>query len=238
MGIQRMITDQSVINIRTMSLPEPAATSTAPRVRRKDARPGELLEAALHLFVSKGYAATRVQEVAAMAGVSKGTLFRYFPSKQALFEAVVRQYMVSVIQLGDAELDTRTEPASQLLQEALLRWWDLIHSQQVGGLPKLVVSESENFPSIAQFYIREVIQPGFGLIGKILSRGMRSGEFRNLDIPMTAQSLWSGMSYMMLWERVFAPHASETRVDAHAFIKHHIQTLCHGLMAAPNRGSN
>jgi len=215
-----------------------ANAAAAPRMRRKDARPGELLEAALQLFVSKGYAATRVQEVAALAGVSKGTLFLYFPSKQALFEAVVRQYMVSVIELGDAELETRTEPASVLLKEALLRWWHLINSQQVGGLPKLVVSEAENFPSLAQFYIREVIQPGFALIGKILARGMRSGEFRDLDIPMTAQSLWSGMSYMMLWERVFAPHASGPRVDAQAFIEHHISTLCHGLMAVPNRGSH
>ena len=77
-----------------MSAPLPAAAVPAKRSRRKQARPAELLEAALALFVEKGYAATRVEEVAARAGVSKGTLFLYFPSKEELFKAVVRENIV------------------------------------------------------------------------------------------------------------------------------------------------
>lgn len=210
----------------------------ATRIRRKEARPSELLEAALKLFISKGYAATRVQEVAAAAGVSKGTLFRYYPSKQALFEAVVRQYMVSLIELGHAQLDARTESSSMLLKEALLKWWHLICHEQMGGLPRLVVSESENFPYLARFYIREVVQPGLQLIVKVLQRGIDHGEFRPMNLVMTAQSLWAGMSYLMLWEQVFSPHSPQTQMDAQAFIEHHVQTLCHGLMANPSRGLN
>lgn len=221
----------------SVSLSSHAPTPPAPRVRRKEARPGELLEAALGQFIAKGYAGTRVQEVAAKAGVSKGTLFRYYPSKQALFEAVVHHYMGRVIAMGDAELDTRTEAASILLREALHKWWDLISHQQMGGLPKLVVNESENFPMLAEFYFREVVQPGFRLIAKILRRGISAGEFRDMDVPMTVQSLWSGMSYMMLWEHVFAVHSPQPKVDAQVFIEHHVSTLCHGLMAHASRGA-
>ena len=234
-----MIVDQLVINTMCpVQITSSALVESPVRIRRKEARPSELLEAALKLFTSKGYAATRVQEVASAAGVSKGTLFRYYPSKQALFEAVVRQYMVSLIEFGHAQLDVRTEAASALLKEAFLKWWDLICSQQIGGLPKLVVSESENFPYLAKFYAREVVQPGFELIAKILNRGIAAGEFRPMNVRQTVQSLWAGMSYLMLWEQVFSSHTPEVPMDAQAFIEHHVHTICHGLMAHPPRGQN
>ena len=92
----------------------PFATA-ARRERRKEARPGELLAAALDLFVEKGFAATRSEEVAQRAGVSKGTLFLYFPTKEDLFKAVVRESMGQAIDYGFEQVEKYTGPTAELI---------------------------------------------------------------------------------------------------------------------------
>ncbi|QIL80277.1 TetR/AcrR family transcriptional regulator [Diaphorobacter sp. HDW4A] len=157
-------------------------STTTKRGRRKEARPGELLEAALDLFVEKGYAATKVDEVAARAGVSKGTLFLYFPSKEELFKAVVRENISGRFAEWEAELTTFNGTCSEMVEYAFNAWWERIGSTKASGLGKLMMSEVNNFPEIALFYRNEVVLPAQGLIRKMLQLGMDSGEFRQLDI--------------------------------------------------------
>ena len=151
----------------SVPLPPPPAPK---RERRKEARPGELLDAALDLFVEKGYAATKVDEVAARAGVSKGTLFLYFPSKEDLFKAVVRESIVGRFGEWSHELAQFQGSTAEMLRYAYSTWWESIGSTRASGITKLMLSEAGNFPEITQFYQREVIEPGQQLIRRVLLR--------------------------------------------------------------------
>ena len=140
------------------------------RDRRKDARPGELLAAALDLFVEKGFAATRVEEVAKRAGVSKGTLFLYFSSKDELFKAVVRENISGRFAEWNDEFECFEGSSAEMLRYGLTSWWEKIGSTKASGIPKLMMSEARNFPELGAFYQHEVMQPGSCLV--YTSRGV------------------------------------------------------------------
>jgi TetR/AcrR family transcriptional regulator len=176
-----------------------AETATSlKRARRKDARPGELLDAALDLFVEKGFAATRVEQVAARAGVSKGTLFVYFPSKEELFKAVVRETISGRFSEWNDEFDAFDGSTADMLRYCMSTWWERVGATRASGITKLMMSEARNFPELAAFYQREVIQPGQQLIRRILQRGVDSGEFRELDLDYAVYTVLAPMIYLLL----------------------------------------
>jgi AcrR family transcriptional regulator len=150
------------------------------RQRRKQARPQELLHAALALFVEKGFAATRAEEVARQAGVSKGTLYLYYPSKEHLLMAVIAHYLSSEIRQGTLDLqaqDPSEVPTPILLKSLLVPWWTRVLESPASAVIKLVVTEVRNFPDIAQFYAQQVVEPGQALISRLIERGVARGEF-------------------------------------------------------------
>ena len=179
-----------------LSAPLPDAPK---RARRKDARPGELLEAALSLFIEKGYAATRAEEVARLAGVSKGTLFLYFQSKEELFKAVVRENLSGYFTTWNAEFEAFEGNTTDMVKEALTQWWLRVGSTQAGGLSKLMMSEASNFPELAAFYQQEVIQPGRELLRRILQRGIERGEFRDMDLQYGVYTMLAPMLFLATW---------------------------------------
>ncbi len=200
------------------------------RERRKEARPGELLEAALDLFVDKGFAATRVEEVAAHAGVSKGTLFLYFPSKLELFKAVVRENVVRQQTEGAQELARFEGPASAMLALLMLEWWRRYGATKASGISKLIMSEAHNFPELAQFYQEEVVSPGLALVRMVLQRGIDQGEFRPVDLDLTAHSVIAPLLFLMTWRHSMAPCCpSSQNIDPETFIRHHADLLVRGL---------
>lgn len=150
--------------------------------RRKEARPAELISAALDLFVERGFSATRLEDVAARAGVSKGTLYVYFPSKEELFKAVVRGGIVPAIERAEKLLDEHRGNADSLIRDIVKGWWVSVGSTRLGGIPKLMLSESRNFPELTQFYFREVISRVHQLVAAAVQRGIDSGEFRPVDV--------------------------------------------------------
>src|SRR5689334_3605469 len=151
----------------------------APRwSRRKAARPQELVTAALGLFVERGYAATRLEDVAAAAGVSRGTVYLYFANKEELFKTVVRENLVPALARGTDLVDNFEGSTPELLRELLRGWWGLIGATPVAGLTKLIMAESGNFPDIARFYHEEVMVPGDELFARVLARGVARGELR------------------------------------------------------------
>jgi TetR/AcrR family transcriptional regulator len=170
----------------------------ARRERRKQDRPGELLEAALDLFVEKGYAATRVEEVAARAGVSKGTLFLYFPSKEELFKAVVRENIAGRFAEWNEAFDSFQGSTADMLANCLRSWWERIGATRASGITKLMIAEARNFPEVANFYQDEVVIPGQTLIRRILQRGVARGEFQALDLDMAVYSLIAPMMFLMM----------------------------------------
>ncbi|TXI71378.1 MAG: TetR/AcrR family transcriptional regulator [Limnohabitans sp.] len=209
------------------------STETHPphkRERRKEARPGELLDAALDLFVEKGFAATRSEEVAARAGVCKGTLFLYFPSKEELFKAVVRENMVRHQTEGAEEIARFEGPTAALLQYLMLEWWRRYGATKASGISKLVMSEASNFPDLARFFQEEVVTPGHAMIRSVLQRGIERGEFRPVDMDLTVHSVLAPLLFLVTWKHSMAPCCpSSQQIDPETFIRHHTELLVRGL---------
>ena len=198
--------------------------------RRKQARPGELLTAALDLFVEKGYAATRVEEVARRAGVSKGTLFLYFASKEELFKAVVRENLSVRFPQWSILLDQFPGTAAELLRYAMGQWWSMVGDTKASGISKLMMSEASNFPELAEFYHREVIEPGNALIRRILQRGVARGEFRPLDLQYGVHTVLAPLMYLVVWKHSFgACIAQGSPLVPEAYLNAQIDILLHGL---------
>lgn len=204
------------------------------RERRKQARPGELLDAALGLFVEKGFAATRMEEVAARAGVSKGTVFLYFPSKVELFKAVVRENISGRFGQWNTVFDSYTGSSSELLRDAMLGWWERIGATRASGISKLVISEGGNFPEIAAFFQQEVVQPGQLLLGRIIERGIRRGEFRPVNVPHTVQGVISTMVLLALSRHCKLGGSADGQMpDPVAYLRDQAELISRGLAAAP-----
>lgn len=142
--------------------------------RRKEARPQELLAAALDLFVERGFAATRLDDVAKAAGVSKGTLYLYFSSKEDLFKAVVRESIVPLIGEAEGMIGEFSGDSEELFRTVMTNWWQNIGTTKLSGLPKLMMAEAGNFPELARFYQEEVVNRGEKLVASMLARGRQS----------------------------------------------------------------
>lgn len=198
------------------------------RERRKEARPGELLNAALDLFVEKGFAATRMEEVAARAGVSKGTVFLYFPSKDELFKAVVRENISGRFAEWGVELDTFEGSGGEALHYAMSAWWQRVGATKASGISKLMISEGSNFPEIAEFYQHEVVQPGHALIGRVLQRGVDRGEFRIADMNSAVYGVVASMIFLILSRHAGACLANGAPLDAEAYIASQSAIFVHG----------
>ena len=213
-----------------MSPAETLALRPLPRQRRKDARPHELLEAALTLFVEKGFAATRAEEVAQLAGVSKGTLYLYYPSKEELLKAVIAHYLSARIAATAEEVRRIAGPMAPVLRDVLVAWWQQVYTSPASGTFKLVITEGRNFPDIAEFYVREVVEPGHALVETILRRGIESGEFRDVDVDSAVHSLLLPM--VMLCTHKHAMGACDGHsIDGATFIAAHVELVLRGLLA-------
>ena len=222
-----------ITNLSVIKSPVSNADLHAPhqRERRKQDRPGELLEAALDLFVEKGYAATRVEEVALRAGVSKGTLFLYFPSKEDLFKAVVRENVVAPVAQGAAEVAQYQGSSSELIEWMMLQWWRRYGATKASGISKLVMSEANNFPDLANFFRTEVITPAHALVRSALQRGIDRGEFRAVNVELALHSVMSPLLFLVMWKHSMGPCCpSHEQIDPEAFISQHAQLLARGLL--------
>jgi AcrR family transcriptional regulator len=196
--------------------------------RRKEARPEEITSAALELFVEHGYAATRLEDVAARAGISKGTLYLYFANKEELFKAVVREALVARMAEFRDQIAHYQGSTADLLRVLVLGWWEKIGSTRISGIPKLIVAEARNFPEIAEFYVAEVVRPGRETLQAILRRGIERGEFREVDVESTAHLLMAPLLLVSLW-RHSLECCSDEKLDPAALMRSHLDILARGL---------
>ncbi|HEV8389623.1 MAG TPA: TetR family transcriptional regulator [Dongiaceae bacterium] len=218
-------------NKKAAPLPHDAS---APRWRRRAAdRPREILDAALTVFVAKGFAATKLDDVAVAAGISKGLLYRYFDNKAELFKEVIRQTLVTTIRdVGDRA--RATDSALAALDIFLEQMIALAKDARRSAIPKLVISESGSFPELAVFYLAEVIGPGLQQLSGLVRRGVESGEFRRVDPDLAAKSIIAPMLLAVIWRHTFARHDAG-RLDPDALIRQHRDILLHGLaVSAPD----
>jgi AcrR family transcriptional regulator len=207
--------------------------------RRKQARPGELLDAALELFVERGFAATRLDSVASRAGVSKGTLYLYYASKDELFKAVVRQNIVPLIEAFRRDIAHSQASSAELLHDFFREWWTRFGATRLAGICKLVVSEAGNFPEIARFFEQEVVLPNALLLRSIVERGIERGEFRRVDLDAAVQLWISPLVMRTIWERSIRSCGGPAfDVPIERYLDLHLQSVLAVLVpSAPARAS-
>jgi len=219
-----------ILPTRLLNLASPSAPK---RERRKDARPRELLDAALALFVEQGFAATKVEDVAKRAGVSKGTLFLYFATKEELFKAVVRENIVGQFSEFNVALDSFTGTTETLMRTFMTAWWHRVGATHSAGICRLMMSEGRQFPELAEFYRTEVIDPACQIIGRVLERGVQRCELQALHTQHSVYTLLAPILFLMLWNS--APSLSGALpLDGQAFLDSQIDVLLHGIGVYPS----
>lgn len=197
--------------------------------RRKEARPKELLASAIELFVERGFASTRLEDVARRAGVSKGTLYLYYANKEDLFKAVVRQTILPMIDDAETSVAEFDGHSAELLRHVILSWWVRIGSTKASGISKLILAEADNFPELARFYQEEVMTRRMRMISNMLERGIRRGEFRAIDVPQTAQVLIAPLLMLSTWKHTIAP-CERCDLQPEAFLEAFLDLTLHGLL--------
>lgn len=200
--------------------------------RRKEARPQELTAAALELFVEKGFAATRLDEIAARAGVSKGTLYLYFENKEELFKAVIRESLLPLLAEGEELVARMPGPASELFKAIVMRWWEIVGENPIGGIPKLIIAEARNFPEIARFYADEVIERGKRLLTIVLQRGIDSGEFRRFDPQALVHIVFAPLMMRVIWKHSLDCCGVAT-VPVDVYLREYLELTLRGLRRDP-----
>src|SRR5258706_2538090 len=209
------------------------SSETARWRRRKDARPQEILEAALSVFAKKGFAAARMEQIAARAGVSKGTIYLYFDGKEAMFRALVHEVLGNQITRFTDFARASSGPVAPVLAETLSGIGNFIATSNRVVLPKIVIAEAGNFPDLARIYREEVIENGLALFAGLLKKGMATGEFRTLPIPHAVRLCIAPVLLGAIWRTTFAQLDSEP-YDYAGLIEAHIATLLRGLKRGEN----
>lgn len=197
--------------------------------RRKDARPAEIIQAALQLFVEKGFTSTKLDEVAQQAGVTKGTLYLYFPSKEELFKAVVREAMLPNLIEAESITASFTGSMRELLTFLIKGWWQRMTDAGTTGVLKLVIAEAGNFPELAQFYHQEVVSRARKLFSDILSKGMAQGEFRAIDMTYATRAVMAPVILAAIWRHSLAAFEAEP-FHFKSYIDQHIDIFLNGIV--------
>jgi AcrR family transcriptional regulator len=205
------------------------SAASDPRWRRlPEERPGQILEAAVAVFAEHGIAAAKLEEIAIRAGVSKGTIYLYFASKEELFREVVRQTVVPRIAQADAI--PRDGSASEQIERYLAHHWKQFSGPASEGWVRLVLLELHKFPDLARFYKQEVVERSNRVLGDIIRRGVESGEFRQVDPEVTVRMIKALLLMHVLWSgaRSLSPHSGgdaqpRTLRDITDFVVHALQ---------------
>lgn len=196
--------------------------------RRKDARPRELLESALAVFVERGFARTRMQDVARRAGVTKGTLYLYYVSKDELFKAVVRQTVLAAVEHGEAIAAGFKGSAQDLLRELVKDYWRTVAIAGLGGIPRLVMAEAAAFPDLAKFYFEEVVRRRRRLFAGVLEKGIANGEFRPVTIDYAVRVVFAPLLYASIAHT--SPNVFEhSDFNPEEFLNQHVDIILQGI---------
>lgn len=177
-----------------MTPPKPPESSSddpcSPRWhRRPEARPDEILEAAEAVFGEFGFSGTRLEEVARRAGVSKGTLYLYFESKEALFREMVRARVLPVVDKAEQTLQEHEGSSRDLLVRVVRQMWAAIRSARLARMSRLMTAELAGFPELGRFYYEEVVLRSRRVVEAVLERGIAGGEFRPMPHHFVARAI-------------------------------------------------
>jgi AcrR family transcriptional regulator len=175
------------------------------RKRRPDARPAEILAAALDLFTERGFQATRLEDVARRAGLSKAAIYLYFKDKTALLKAIVEATATANITTAAELIDRHRGPAAPVICELLELLATRMTETRLPDLMKLIISEARAHPDVGRFYLENVMGRALPLFRGLIERGIASGEFREVDADLTVKCLIGPMLLGGIWRSAFEP---------------------------------
>jgi AcrR family transcriptional regulator len=198
--------------------------------RRKEARPMEIIAAAYAVFADKGFAAAKLDDIAARAGVSKGALYLYFETKQEIFEAVVKSAIAPNIDMIRTMAEAYDGPLEPLLRQIVSRVQTTI-GFHFGPVIKMVIGEGRNFPEIARIWHDQMVEPGLGMLTGIIARAQARGEVRPGDPRAFCISLISPVLAAVIVRETFVPVGAKP-FDIPALMQQHLDTVLPGMLTA------
>ena len=178
--------------------------------RRKEDRPQEITAAAFEAFAQHGYSATKVEDVARRAGVSKGLLYLYFKTKEELFKAVIRGVVIPRVDLLHEQLESSDLSAEEFIRGPVLDFMKRIPGSPVSVVVRLMIAEAPKHPDLVEFYWQNVASRGLGALQALLDRGVQSGEFRRTAVNDLPQLLIAPVMMSVVWGVVFSKRALDT----------------------------
>jgi AcrR family transcriptional regulator len=208
-----------------------AMNAPSPRWRRrKQARPQEILDAALACFAERGFAASRMDDIAERAGVTKGTIYLYFENKDAVFKALVRESIGAQLANFLDIVRAYEGPSRELLRLILTVLGQFARTSDRVVLPKILIAEVGNFPELARFYREEIIDKGLSVMSGAIARGIERGEFRNVNPQHAARLCIAPILLAIFWRTTFAQFDAKP-YDYQGFVETHLDVLLRGLAA-------
>jgi AcrR family transcriptional regulator len=212
---------------------EPSDEAGPRRRRRKQARPAEIIAAALDVFADRGFAAARLEDIARRAGVVKGSIYLYFSTKEELFGAVVRSAIVPDMEMVRGAADAFDGSLAELAPRVLAGAAAVLSRPSVAGVARMVIGESRNFPDLARIWHDEVVSPVIDTVARAIARAQERGEVREDDPWLHAFSLLGPLITAMLFREVFGEVSSHPP-DLVRLAEQHGRTILHGLLATPS----
>lgn len=201
--------------------------------RRKEDRPQEITDAALEAFSEKGYAATRVTDVARKAGVSKGLLYLYFKTKEDLFKAVIRSFISPRIESLRAEIESTELSAEEYLRGPFLEFARQIPKSPARVLVRLMIAEGAKHPDLTNWYQENVVSHGLAALRSLIERGVREGQFKPSALQEFPHMIVAPVLFVMVWSLVFD---SRRKIDNDRFIENHLDLILTAIKVPDDTG--
>ena len=196
------------------------------RAAQKESRPKEIVDAALAVFAGKGFAGARLDDVAEKAGISKGTIYLYFDTKEDLFKACVRETLGAHLEGSRDLADSFDGDTSDLLRKIVGGIGQQLSKGEFRTILLLLISEGPRFPELVSFYQNEIIRPGMGILGAVIQRGVERGEFKRTGLSDFPMLLMSPVMMTVIWNHLFSD-LKEINLDE--ALQVHLTTLLNGL---------
>lgn len=204
--------------------------------RRKEARPGEILRAALDIFLERGYKAARLEDIARSAGCTKGTIFLYYAGKAELFKASVLEAMVPMLESAEQSFANHHGTMSELLTTHMRTRWHALQHSRISKLPEMIVAERDEFPELVRFFYSEVFGRSQRLFIRILDEGVARGEFRPMDTEQMSLVIMATNAMGVMWRHSF--DAIETpSFDSDRYFETALDQFIRGIAATSTVGS-
>jgi AcrR family transcriptional regulator len=205
-----------------------SAVATSRKRERKDNRPQEIVAAAFEEFAAKGYAATKVEDVAARARVSKGLPYLYFKTKEELFKAVVRSVITSHFDVIREQMEQTDLPVEAFLKGPFLAFVQELVSSKRAFIARLLIAEGHKHPELTAFYYEQVVSRGIATMTRLIERGIERGEFKPTPLRDYPQLLFAPVLTAIIWRGLFERYR---HLDTDGLLRTNIELLTDAIRA-------